>query len=357
MQTTPKCAVRAERMRRALQFVFVCFASCGLSVGCDARPTLEDARREAASADALMKSATELRAQGKLAEAEAQAVQAQDGLVQARDLYLGARADLSGRPEVLLEFAALCERLRDYDLAGEAYLHAAALRPDDAALWYGAARNFTYAGGRYLSQAADPLDQAERLVRGGAAGVSVADIEATRGEISWKNGAYGLAAQRYEAALAADPGNLRAKMLSVCGAIALGDLRSAYSLLNELQTQGAPVGEGTSFDARLREAYAVYRRARPALPEDAPAYRALAGISVRAGFLDDARTAIEHALTLDDRDVFSWNMAGSLAHQAGDFERARRAFTRSLELEPNQPRTQDALSQLPSDPGIAQGSL
>jgi len=360
MRMTPACATRVNRMRCALQSILAGIAACVALAGCEARVSIAEAQREASAAGELMKSAAALNAQGKSAEAEAQAKQAQEGFIRARDLYLSARADLSDEAEVLRDFAALCERLRDFDLAGEAFLRAAAQRPDDpasATLWYSAARNFVFAGGRYLPRAAEPLDQAERLLaQGSATDVSIADIEATRGEISWKNGAYELAAKRYATALAADPQSLRAKMLSACGAIAVGDLEFAGATLAELQAMNAPVGEGSAFDARLREAYAAFRRTRPALPEDAASYRALAGISVRVGFLDEARAAIEHAIRLDDRDVFAWNMAGSLAQQAGDVARARAAFTRSLELDPNQPRTQDALAQLTAA-GTGQGPL
>ncbi len=338
-------------MRRAPEIALICSALCVLLVACDARPTLDDARREAALAEALLKKAMNLGAQGQSTEANAQAMSAQDRMTTARDLYLSARADRSTDATVLVEFAVLCERLRDYDLAGEAYLRAAEQLPEDPAgvtLWYSAAKNFVAAEGRYLTRAAESLDHAEKLMRGGATGVSSTDIEITRGDISWKNGAYELAAKRYADALAADPANLRAKMLSACSAVALGNFAPAEKIMEELQSQGALIGEGSAFDARFREAYAAYRRMRPAIPNTAAAYRALAGISIRAGFLDDGRTAVEHALTLDDRDVYLWNMAGSLAHRAGDIDRARAAFTRSLELEPNQPRTRDSLAQLSS---------
>jgi Flp pilus assembly protein TadD len=89
-----------------------------------------------------------------------------------------------------------------------------------------------------------------------------------------------------------------------------------------------------------------FRRDRVIVPDTAAAQRGLAKICVRLGFLQEGRLAIERAVHLEDTDVFSWNLLGSLSRQAGELERARVAFTRSLELEPDQPRTKQALEEL-----------
>jgi tetratricopeptide (TPR) repeat protein len=291
-----------------------------------------------------MKHAIELQKDGREQDAEAEGQRAQDQWFDARDRYLSARADLSRDPEVLIEFAEFVEKLGDSDLAGEAYLRAAGLRPEDARLWYRAGRNFADAGGRYLIRAAEPLDRAEALTRTTPGTVTRAEIETTRGDISWKYGAYEIAAKRYAAALAADAAGVRAQIGAACAALALGDPARAEASLDKLQT--IPPADAAVLAARLREAYLAFRRMNMRPLESATAYRALAGVAVRAGFIADARAAIEHALTLDDRDVFSWNMEGSLAEAAGDTARARRAYTRSLELQPDQPRTLEALARL-----------
>jgi tetratricopeptide (TPR) repeat protein len=330
-------------------------ALCMSLAACKPAATLESARASATDALAAMQHAIALQQEGKVPEAQTEARRGQDGFVLARDQFLSARADQSDDPEVLIEFAQLCERLGDSDLAGEAYLRAANLRADDANLWYRAGRCFVDAGGRYLARAAGPLARAEELARTKPGSVSQAEIEAARGDVSWKSDAYDIAGTRYAAALAADPVNPRGLMGTAKVAIARGAPTEAEAALIELQKSGAAV-DPAMVELRLREAYLAYRRARPPLPEDPAAYRALAGIAVRVGFLDEARAATEYALRLKPDDVFSLNMAGSLAHRAGDIERARQAFTRSLELQPDQPRTREALAALPG-PGAGLGPL
>lgn len=322
--------------------------------GCAPSISLEDARAVMATAQASIQQTLTLQQQGQTQAAMDEAKRAENALVTARDLYFSARADQSNEPEVLIEFAELCERLNDDDLAGDAYLRAANLRSADATLWYRAGRSFVDAGGRYLARAAEPLDRAEQLARSNPGAVSLADIETARGDVSWKNGAYDIAGTRYAAALAADPSNARALMGAAKVAVATGSPLQAETWLNELQTSARV--DPAAVESRLREAYLAYRRARPALPADPAAYRALAGIAIRSGFIDEARAAVEHALTLNADDVFALNMAGSLAQRAGDYARARQLFSRSLELQPDQPRTREALAALPA-PGTGQGPL
>lgn len=322
--------------------------------GCTPRATLDDARAVAATAQAAVQQALALQQQGQTQSAMDEAARAETVFAAARDLYFSARADQSNDPDVLLEFAELCDRLNDDDLAGEAYLRAAELRPEDPTLWYRAGRSFVDAGGRYLARAAEPIDRAEELSRSAPGTVSIADIEAARGDVSWKNGAYDIAGTRYAAALAADATNARALMGAAKAAVATGVPAQAEARLNELQTSARV--DPNAVESRLREAYLAFRRVRPALPADAAEYRALAGIAVRSGFLDDARAAVEHSLTLNPDDVVALNMAGSLALRAGDYTRARGAFTRSLELQPDQPRTREALASMPA-PGSGQGPL
>lgn len=324
-----------------------CLLGLSLSIAlgaCTPRVTIEDARREAAAAQALMNHALELQKAGRQEDAEAEGQRAQDQLFAARNRYLSARADLSHDPEVLIEFAEFVEKLGDSDLAGEAYLRAAWLRSVEGQLYYRAGRNFVDAGGRYLERAADPLDQAEAILRKIPGAVSAADIEMARGDISWKSAAYEIAAKRYASAIAADSASVRAKIGAACAALALGDPVAAETGMNELQSAGP--AKAALLDAQFHEAYLVFRRRQARLPDTAAAYRAAAGLSARAGFLEDARAAIAHALTLDDRDVYSWNLDGSLAEAAGDKERARLAYTRSLELQPDQLRTREALERL-----------
>jgi len=329
--------------------------ACLLLTGCEGTATIEDARAAAAEAQAAVEQMITSQQQGNAQAAMDAAKQAEYALAAARDRFLSARADQSNDVDLLVEFADVCARLGDTDLAGEAFLRAAELRQEDATLWYRAGRNFVDAGGRYLARAVEPLDRAEQVLQSQPGAVSMADIEAARGDVSWNGAAYEIANSRYAAALLADPASSRALMGTSMVAIAIGAPLRAEAALTDLQANGGQV-DPKFVETRLREAYLVYREKRPAIPDDPAAYRALAGIAIRVGFLDDARAAAEHALKLNPDDVFALNMAGSLAHRAGDFERARQAFTHSLELQPDQPRTREALAALPT-PGVGQGPL
>jgi tetratricopeptide (TPR) repeat protein len=240
----------------------------------------------------------------------------------------------------------LCERLEDYDLAGDAFARAAEASPARADLWHRAGRNFVAARGRYLDRAADALAEAERANAAAETPVPVADLAATRGDLYMALGLPEEAAARYTEALAADAQHARARIGAAGASLELGDVVRAAELADSF---AAPTqSQAILLDRTLRASYLDFRRDRVTVPETAESMRALAKISVRLGLLQEARLAIERAVQLDDADVFSWNLLGSLAHQAGDTERARTAFERSLAIQPDQPRTKEALEELGS---------
>lgn len=312
-----------------------------------ARVLHEQATKEIERAQSLFR-------QGNTEEANRAAAAAQTAMRDASNAYLSARADRSRKVD-LLKFAELSELLEDYDLAGDAFARAANLTSDDtehwpegspdrAELWYRAARNFVAARGRYLDGAADALAEAERENAGAETPVPAADLIATRGDLFMALGLPADAHARYTEALALDANHARARIGDASASLRLGDTARASALAESFTSPSQ--GEAILLDRSLRAAYLDFRRDRMIVSETAEAHLGLAKLSVRLGFLEEARLAVERAVQLDGSDVYAWNLLGSLARQAGDTERARASFERSLEIQPDQPRTKQALDEI-----------
>ncbi len=332
-----RCSLRRVVVRLAVAGTLCC-------AGCSATDRLTEARRYADAATNLMREAQELFQQGQADAANRTAENAQESMRLARDAYLAAKADRSRDVDLLIEFAELTERLEDSDLAGEAYARAAEIdgaRPD---LWYKAARNFVEARGRYLDLVMETLAKAEAASTGAAAPVPRADIEAVRGDVFLALGLPEDAAPHYEASLAENAQQPRARIGIAGAALQLGDVERSAALVDSF-AQPTPA-EAVLLDRTLRGSYMAFRRDRVIVPETAASQRALAKICVRLGFVQESLLAVESAVRLDPADVYSWNMLGSLSAQAGDTQRAREAFTQSLTLAPDQPRTKQALDEL-----------
>ncbi len=312
--------------------------------GCSRGGDLAKARGLSERAMGELERAQSLVQQGNTGEANLAAISAEDGLRNARDAYLSARADRSRDVDVLVEFAQLCERLEDFDLAGEAYARAAQTARERPDLWFRASRNFVSARGRYLDRASDALAAAEAANATAEAPVAAADLAVVHGDLFMVLGLPEDAAARYAEALESDPQHARGRIGAMGAALELGDAVRAAAMVDSFT---APTqGESILLDRTLRTSYQKFRRDRVIVPETAESMRSLARLSVRLGFLQEARLAIERAVQLDDADVFAWNLLGSLAHQSGEIARARTAFERSLAIQPDQPRTKQALDEL-----------
>jgi tetratricopeptide (TPR) repeat protein len=311
---------------------------------CSRTDDLESARALVAQATQEMARAQSLHEAGNAEGANDAALDAQESLRDARAKYLAARADQNRDVDVLIEFAEFSERMEDYDLAGEAYARAAETAESRPGLWYRAARNFIEARGRYLERVSDALAAVERANPGAAEPVSQADLAAARGDLFMALGLPIDAHARYAEALTLDANHVRARIGDASASLRLGDTARAAALAESFAAPSQ--GEAILLDRTLRAAYLDFRRDRMIVNETAEAHLGLAKLSVRLGFLEEARLAIERAVQLDESNVYAWNLLGSLARQAGDTERARAAFTRSLELQPDQPRTREALDAL-----------
>lgn len=329
------------RLRGAARFCVAALVACA---GCDAGDDLARARLLVQEATTEMTRAQTMHQQGQTDEANQTALAAQDGLMLARDAYLAAKADRSRDVDLLIEFGEFSERLEDNDLAGEAYARAAALDGTRADLWYRAARNFLEARGRYLDRVMESLEKAESANEGSANPVPGADLDAVRGDLFSVLGLPDDAAEFYAAALEANPQQPRARIGMAGVSLLLGDVERTVALAESF-AQPTPA-ESVLLDRTLRSSFMAFRRDRVIVPDTAPAQRAMAKVCVRLGFMQESLLAIERAVQLDASDVFSWNMLGSLSAQAGDTQRAREAFTRSLALTPDQPRTKQALDEL-----------
>ncbi len=112
------------------------------------------------------------------------------------------------------------------------------------------------------------------------------------------------------------------------------------------QVGGLLPAEATYLDAMLQFGYEGFHETRASFEDRAENHMAYAKLLTRLNRLSEALFAFQRAAELDEENVVALNFLGSIAREVGDTERARQAFERSLEADPDQPRTRDALQAL-----------
>ncbi len=309
---------------------------------------VEDARAAVAGAEEQLGLARETFGAGKQDEADEHLRNAKDGFANARDLYIEARADLSSDPELLEEFAASALRTEDYDLAAKAYRRAATFRPENNEYWLEAGRNFVRAGTAMADEAREALELCQARASDSGDTVLAAQASALLGHLYRELALYELAREYYESARTSDPDHLGARI----GLIGL-DFREGRVL--EAATAAEEAGQLAPGDAGLLEmmlhfGYEGFHESHAWFADSADNHMAYAKLLTRLTRLSEAIFAVQRAVELDARNVVALNLLGSLAREAGDTARARDAFNRSLAIDPDQPRTREAIEGLASSP-------
>ena len=307
---------------------------------------IQDARRSAAEAEGQLALARQTRDAGKQNETIEHLRNAQNGFVNARDLFLTARIDLSSDPELLEEFAVLAVRTEDYDLAAKAYRRAATYRPENNDYWLEAGRNFVRVGTAMADEAREALEVCQARASESEDTALVVQARAQLGHLYRKLALYELARDYYEAARTLDPDQLGARI----GLIGL-DFRDGRVL--EAATAVDQVGQLAPDDAAFLErmlqfGYDGFHESHAWFSDSAENHMAYAKLLTRLSHLSEAIFAVQRVVDLDARNVVAMNLLGSLTRERGDTARARDAFNRSLEADPDQPRTRDALEGLAS---------
>ncbi len=311
-------------------------------------PSVEDARAAASGAEEQVNLAREAFSAGKQDAANEHWQNASDGFLNARDLYLGARADQSSDPELLEEFAASAVRTEDYDLAAKAYRRAATYRPENNEYWLEAGRNFVRVGTAMADEAREALKVCQDRAADSGDTRLAAQASAQSGHLYRKLALYELARDYYESARTSDPDHLGARI----GLIGL-DFREGHVLEAATaveQTGQLTPGDAGLLDTMLRFGYEGFHESHAWFADSADNHMAYAKLLARLGRLSEGLLAIQRTVDLDTGNVVALNLLGSLARGVGDTTRARDAFNRSLEIDPDQPRTREAIDALASPP-------
>lgn len=307
-------------------------------------PHIQSARAAVAEADAQLALAREAEDAGRQNEAGEFYASAREQLVAARDRYLAGGADLSSDVQLLEEFAALAVRSQDYDLAASAYRRAAEYSPETTQYWLEAARNFVRAGSGMAGEAREALRVChDRAVASGDAELA-AEVDTQLGHLYRQLALYELAREHYESALAARPNPLGARIGLIGIDFREGRVLEAAAAAD--QVVGLSPAETAYLDSMLHFGYEGFHETRAWFEDRAENHMAYAKLLTRMSRLSESLFAFQRAVELDEDNVVALNFLGSIAREAGDTERARQAFERSLEADPDQPRTRAILDEL-----------
>ncbi len=262
-------------------------------------------------------------------------------LKQASTEFAAADAGESDDVSVLRDYANVCVKMDDYDLAVQAFERATGIQPDDAGLWLSLGYALMELG---PSRANDAAAAYRKTIELNPASETLAGAYVGLGDLYRRQSLHRLARECNQKALEAKP-DMRAARLAIAAArVRDGEVLEAA---NEIDALGVMTGEEASLlGALLPESLQAFELARLTFPDTHEHHLAYAKLLLRAGRNPQALVAAEKAAALGPADYVTWNMVGGLSRQAGNVARAKEAYTKSLEINPDQPRTKEALQAL-----------
>ena len=336
---------RAPRMcgnRPDIRHVWLALAVLAAYVltGCRA-PDIGEAEEAFAQFTSDRDAAVHAHARGDGDAAQRHQVKAAEALARARALFAKTAAARPDDVDVLRKCATVLSQCGDTDLAAEAFEHAVTLAPDDAGLWLGLGQALSTLG---HGRAAEAVEALRHALDAGADSAATANALASLGAVYRREGLHDLARQSYAKALEAGEDNVAAKLGLAGYKLRDGDVRACSDDLDALQPLAPEYA--MQLPGLLADALEGFEDARRWFPDTAGNHMAFAKLLVRASRLSEGLAAAERAAVLDASDYITWNFVGGIARQLGDVDRARRAYERSLELKPDQPRTLEALEAL-----------
>lgn len=327
-----------------------CLAAALAVAGCDGGKHLEEAEALSRKAEELTAALQQLATAGN---AGAYALTEQDLRKTLKAMAL--EYELAGVPEsddpaLLLEYAEVQGRLSNWDLAANALRRAAELKPEDAKTWGLLGQAEAELGPSHATEAVEAL---RRVLELEPEGGSAALAHALLGRIFTDQSLYALARKHYERALELNPDRTASRIALAALDIREGRLEQASEALDALAQTGADAEAANR--GLITEAVAAFDATRQTITDEAAKHLAYAKLLVRAGRIEDCLWPLGRALELDPNNYIAWNMAGSIRQGMGQTDRAREAFERSLQVNPDQPRTRESLEQLSgtSAPGAA----
>ena len=262
-------------------------------------------------------------------------------LKEACDQFAAAGAGKSDDVSVLRDYAGACLKNDDYDLAAAALERATKIEPGNASLWESLGYALTELGAKRANEAAAAFRKAIELK---ADADMVAGAYVGLGEVYRRQSLHALARDSYQKALDAKPDMRAAKLAMAAARVRDGEVLEAS---NDLDAMGAMTNEEAGLlGTLLSESMQAFEAARLVFPETHEHHLAYAKLLLRAGKNAQALGAAERSAALGPGDYVTWNMVGGLSRQTGNVKRAKEAYAKSLEINPDQPRTQEAIKAL-----------
>lgn len=258
----------------------------------------------------------------------------------ARLLFGRGGAGESDEVALLSEYAGLLEQTRDYDLAAKALRRAISFDPT-AELWLRLGGSLARMGETEAAEATDAFTQCLSLEPDDS--VRVRCI-AESGGLYFKLGLFDIAARRFRDVVELDDTNVPARIHLASLAVREGRMLDASTTLDAMGR--FEPGPDALLRQRLEQALLDFERGRLWFPDAAADHFAYGKLLFRVGRLPECALALERSLSLDPKNYVGWNLLGSVTEQLGDRVRSREAFSESLGVHPEQPRTRDAIERL-----------
>ncbi|MCC6796216.1 MAG: tetratricopeptide repeat protein [Candidatus Hydrogenedentes bacterium] len=262
-------------------------------------------------------------------------------LREARDAYDAMGAAESGDFDLLMAYADLLVEQGDHDLAEKALLRAVEIDRESAIAWLKLGQTEARLGPRSETRAIQSLRQAAAIEPKSEATVQA---YASLGALYQQAGLYDFARETYGKALEQDPKHVGSKLAIAALDARDGEVVKANTAYQEVEK------ESTEYRGFIKNTLGIalqdFEQSRRWLNDSAEDHLAYAELLVRAERLEDAIWPLNRSLKLDGSNYVAWNLMGSALRAINQIKPARDAFAKSLELNPDQPRTREAIDAI-----------
>jgi Flp pilus assembly protein TadD len=285
------------------------------------------------------------KAQGAQTQEEAQALlrEAQTALDDSLSLFAKGGVMQSADVEALNDYARALAVSGDFDLAAGVFRRLTEVAPDVIAHWTLLARALVEMGGAHLAEARTALDRALELA---VEPEEAAEVHSRAGALYLREKLWPLAQLEYQAALEKAPGFPPALLGMAVLDIREGRMEAASAVVDQASAQ--PMLAAEFLDRHLPPALDAFERSRRTFPDTAGEHAGYGKLLLRVGNAPLAVLAFQRATQLEPGNHVLWNFLASAHKINGHDDDARGAYQKSLEINPDQPRTRQELQSLPA---------
>ncbi|MBI4559831.1 MAG: tetratricopeptide repeat protein [Candidatus Hydrogenedentes bacterium] len=335
--------VTGERFVIALSALaaIVC-VSCGVD-----QAALTRARDKVKQFHAEVQEVTKAQEQGDMTSVEVHQANAENLLREARKRFDDANAVASKDPQLLMDYVEVLVRLSEWDLSAEVAQRITTIDPKNAAAWVALGQARASLGHAHAPEATAALRRALSL---NPTPEMTANALALMGRVYRQEGLYDLSRESYTKALQTAPDHL-ASQVGIAGLdICEGKMQDGVKTLESLGVMS--LDAATPAGAWIDEAASKFAENHQSFPDTAENHLAYAKALIFLNRWKESLDPLERSLKLDPNNYIAWNMLGSVHRQLNDLPRAQEAFRHSLQINPDQPRTVEALKALDAPPAI-----